>query len=138
MGVVAAGTLPLNKRERAEQEAANVSDDGSAARRDTILRKEEKKFREESVDLLGGSEVRKIAGERGAEVGFFAEFGAEKGVAEAEAGGCVNDSEATTLASGGAMLATSGVIDGARFNGNFGHDFPRRVECGGCTPSIDL
>jgi len=46
-------------------------------------------------------------------------------VAEAEAGRRLYDSEAAALSGGGAMLATSGVIDGAMFNGSFGHDLPQ-------------
>jgi len=86
MGVVAARALPLNERQGAKQEAADVSDNGSTPRRDTVLREKEKEFREEGVDLLGGGEVREVTGEGRAKVGFFAELGAKEGVTEAEAG----------------------------------------------------
>jgi len=124
IGVVgAAGAFPLNERQRAKQEAADIGDDGSAPGRDAVLREEENELGEEAVDLLGGGEVREIASEGGAEVGFFAELGAEEGVTEAEAGGRMNDSEAATPSGDGAMLATSGVIDRTGFTGGFRHDF---------------
>ena len=84
--------------------------------------------------MFGGGEVREVASEGGAEVGFFAEFGAEERVAEADSGGRMNDSEAATPAGGGLMLATSGVIDRTGFNGGFRHDFPLRVEVWRGTP----
>ena len=47
-------------------------------------------------------------------------------MAEAEAGGRLYDSKATTLAGRGAMLATSGAIDGVGFSDDFRHDFLRK------------
>jgi len=123
IGVSSVRAFPLNERQRAKQGAADIGDDGGAPRRDTVLGEQEDELREEGVDLLGGGEVREIASEGGAEVGFFAELGAEERVTEAEAGRRMNDSEAATPAGDGAMLATSGVIDRTGFNGGFRHDF---------------
>jgi hypothetical protein len=99
--------------ESAEQEIADVREDGGAARGNAILGEQAKEIGEGSVDLRGGVMVGELAKENSGEVALFVVLGAKLGVLGAEAGGGVGDGVTATAVGAGVVLTTRQVIGGA-------------------------
>jgi hypothetical protein len=91
-------------RERAEEQAADVGENGGTARGDAVLGQEFVEVAEGMVDALGGLEVVEIPGEGDVKIGGFLLllFGTMLGT---ECGVRAGSGETTLAAGGSAMLA---------------------------------
>jgi len=109
----------------AEEEIADVGEDGGAACGDAILREEAEKIGEHLVEVGSGLEFGELADEGGGEVGLIEVDRAGVDMFGAEASDGVGDGVAATAAGGGAVLTTGQVIGGARVDGLFVHGEPQ-------------
>jgi hypothetical protein len=107
--------------EGAEEEIADVGEDGGAACGDAVLRKQAEEIGEDLVEVGGGLEFSELAEEGDGEVGFLEAAGAGVDVFGAETGGDVGDGMAAAASGAGAVLATGQVIGGAGVDGWFVH-----------------
>ncbi len=91
--------------EGAQEQIADVGQNGGATRSDLVLGKEPVQFSQGIVDARRGLKVFGLAGKSCGEIGEFAVPPLEDGVTEAETGSGVRDGKAATATTGGAMLA---------------------------------
>jgi hypothetical protein len=114
--------LAVHGWEGAEKKIADVSEHSAATRRDAAFREKKEEAGEKVVNFLGGFEFGSVAGEHGAEVVGVKALEKIAGMSEAETGAGIHRMETAALTGRGAMLATSGIIDTKRVNGQRVHD----------------
>jgi len=125
LSLVGAGFV-LDGGESAEEEIANVGEDGGAACGDAVLGKKAEEIGEDLVEVRGGLEFGKLADEGGGEVGLLEAVRAGVEVFGAEPGSGVGDGVAAAAAGGGAVLTTRQVIGGTGVDGLFVHGKPQK------------
>jgi hypothetical protein len=92
----------------AEEEVADIGEDGGAAGGDAVVGEVAVEVAEGLVDACGGLEAVGVAGEDGGKLRVVLGLVMAEGVAEAEAGVGVGDGEATVPALGRAVVAMGG------------------------------
>ncbi len=113
--------LVLDGGEGAEEQVADVGEDGGAACSDAVLGKKAEEIGEDLIEVGRGLELGELAEEGDGEVGLLETDRARVDVFGAETGGDIGDSVAATAAGAGAVLTTGQVIGEAGVDGLFVH-----------------
>jgi hypothetical protein len=102
--------LALDGGEGAEEEAAGVGQDGSAAGRDAVLGKEDEDLGEKLIDVGRGGEMFDVGHEFGGEIDDLVGGGLEMGVVAAVEARLGTDGQAATARGGGETAAAGRIM----------------------------